>query len=122
MAISVFYYEAEPEGGYSADASLAYYFDADSVTIRKADHPDVAAFLAGGGVIQAYQPPLPPPTVDEMDTANLNRTLTEPGTVTRAMLKTLFNHENRIRALEAKAPITQAQFVAAVKVVMRNGG
>jgi hypothetical protein len=30
----------------------------------------------------------------------------------------LFNHENRIRTLEAKAPITKAQFIAAVKALL----
>ncbi len=30
-------------------------------------------------------------------------------------LTVMFNHENRIRALEAKAPITKAQFITAVK-------
>ena len=63
-----------------------------------------------------------PPDLDAIDTAALNAKLLEPGSVDRAELKTLFNHENRIRVLEAKAPITQAQFVAAIKATMRNGG
>jgi hypothetical protein len=29
-------------------------------------------------------------------------------------LRLVFNHENRIRALESKAPITQPQFIAAI--------
>lgn len=33
-------------------------------------------------------------------------------------LKALFNHENRIRALESKAPITAAQFVTALKALL----
>jgi hypothetical protein len=36
----------------------------------------------------------------------------------RAQLRVLFNHENRIRALEGKQAITQAQFVAAVKALL----
>jgi hypothetical protein len=32
-------------------------------------------------------------------------------------LKTTFNHENRIRALEGKAPITVAQFKTALKAL-----
>jgi hypothetical protein len=31
----------------------------------------------------------------------------------------LFNHENRIRALESKAPITKAQFIAGVKDLLQ---
>jgi hypothetical protein len=30
----------------------------------------------------------------------------------------LFNHENRIRALESKAPITKAQFIAGLKALL----
>lgn len=33
-------------------------------------------------------------------------------------LKALFNHENRVRALESKAPITAAQFRAALKAML----
>lgn len=33
-------------------------------------------------------------------------------------LKVLFNHENRIRVLEAKAAITIAQFVAAIRALL----
>ena len=33
-------------------------------------------------------------------------------------LKVAFNHENRIRALESKAPVTLAQFTAAVKALL----
>jgi hypothetical protein len=32
-------------------------------------------------------------------------------------LKIMFNHENRIRVLETKAPITVAQFIAAIKAM-----
>ena len=63
-----------------------------------------------------------PIDLDAVDTAALNAKLLEPGSLDRAELKTLLNHENRIRALEAKAPITQTQFVSAVKATMRNGG
>ena len=63
-----------------------------------------------------------PLDLSAIDTAVLNAKLTEPGSLDRAELKTLFNHENRLRALEAKAPLTQAQFVMALKATMRNGG
>ena len=78
-----------------------------------------AAFVAES---EANDPATHPPNLDAIDTATLNAKLIEPGSIDRAELKTLFNHENRIRALEAKAPITQAQFVAALKATMRNGG
>ncbi len=35
-----------------------------------------------------------------------------------AAFTVLFNHENRIRTLEAKAPITKAQFIAGVKALL----
>lgn len=40
------------------------------------------------------------------------------GTVYAALAKVLLNHENRIRALEAKAPITMAQFKTGVKALL----
>jgi hypothetical protein len=33
-------------------------------------------------------------------------------------LRLMFNHENRIRALEAKQPITQPQFLAAISALL----
>jgi hypothetical protein len=33
-------------------------------------------------------------------------------------LRLMFNHENRIRALESKAPITQPQFLAAISALL----
>lgn len=65
--------------------------------------------------------PLTPAELDALDTASLNAILLQPGSIDRAELKTLFNHENRIRGLENKAAITLAQFVTAVKALMRNG-
>lgn len=38
--------------------------------------------------------------------------------ITTAVFKILFNHENRLRALEGKAAITAAQFLAALKQLM----
>jgi hypothetical protein len=41
----------------------------------------------------------------------------------RGILKALFNHENRIRALEGKAAITIDQFRTAIKAILGvNGG
>jgi XkdW protein len=40
------------------------------------------------------------------------------GPINQAMMKVLFNHENRIRALEGKAAITAAQFITAIKVLL----
>lgn len=36
----------------------------------------------------------------------------------KTMLRIIFNHENRIRALEAKAPLSQAQFITAVRALI----
>jgi len=40
------------------------------------------------------------------------------GPINQAELKVLFNHENRLRALEAKPAITAAQFIAAIKSLL----
>lgn len=56
--------------------------------------------------------PIPPPTPEEIAAdkeATLDRELVTLG------FKVLFDHENRVRALEGKAPITAAQFRAALK-------
>jgi hypothetical protein len=44
--------------------TVNYHFDADSMTVYPADHPDVVAFVAGGGTIAAYVTPPVPPVVD----------------------------------------------------------
>lgn len=47
------------------DNSLVnYHFDADSMTVYPPDHPDVVAFVEGGGTIAAYITPAAPPVVD----------------------------------------------------------
>lgn len=61
----------------------------------------------------------PPIDFDAVDTAMLNALLLLPGSIDRAELKTLFNHENRIRALEGKGAATQQQFVGALKAAIR---
>lgn len=38
--------------------------------------------------------------------------------IDKVQLKIAFNHENRIRALEGKAAITQQQFLAAIKTLL----
>ena len=40
------------------------------------------------------------------------------GPIDAAVLKVLFNHENRIRAFEGKAAITTAQFITAIKALL----
>lgn len=61
----------------------------------------------------------PPPTLDEIDTATLNDKLLEEGSIDRAELRAIFDHENRVRKLEGKAAITQAQFLTALKTLIR---
>lgn len=112
MTVSVFYYEPIPQGGYPADALLAYYFDANSMTVRKLDHPDVVAFLGAGGAIQPYQPPAPPLTSGEIDQGALNASLAEEGSVFRGFVLVMLDEINllraEIRALKTKAGIAGA--------------
>src|SRR3990167_3521061 len=77
---------------------------ADSASIpndpRNRDRREYEAWCDAGGV------PLPAdqlPTFDE-------RAMTCVDRLDRLQFDVLFNHENRTRALEAKAPITAAQF------------
>lgn len=61
MAVSVFYYEAEPGGGYVSPYPVAYYFDDITMTVLQSDDPLVADFVGGGGTIGAFVPPPSPP-------------------------------------------------------------
>jgi hypothetical protein len=42
----------------------------------------------------------------------------EISSIDGVIIKALFNHENRVRVLEAKAPITAAQFKTALKALL----
>lgn len=112
MTISVFYYEPIPQGGYPSDALLAYYFDANSMTVRKPDHPDVVAFLGAGGTIQPYQAPPAPPTAGAIDQTALNDALAADGSVFRGFVLVVLDEINllraEIRALKTKAGIAGA--------------
>lgn len=63
--------------------------------------------------------PPPPPDYAAIDAATVDRLLLESG-VTRAQLKTLFSHENRIRVLEGKEVITVGQFKTAFWKLIRG--
>lgn len=99
--------------------TVNYHPDTNSVTVIPATDQRVVDFVTGGGVIGPYIPPAPPPPIDQLDTAALNDLLVAPGSVDRAELRALFNHENRIRALEAKQAITLPQFVTALLAFIR---
>lgn len=40
------------------------------------------------------------------------------GPINAAVLKVLFNHESRLRVLEAKPAVTPAQFIAVIKTIL----
>lgn len=66
--------------------------------------------LDAQAVLDAYTPDSP----EEVD-------YVQQGTVdnlNNAILRVMFNHENRIRALEARPAITLAQFRAAIKALL----
>lgn len=63
-------------------------------------------------VVDAYA--VRPKTVEELD-AGKEAALPD---VASAVFKVLFNHENRVRALEGKSNITAAQFRAALKALL----
>lgn len=70
---------------------------------KNPDYREYQSWLDAGGVPDDYVPPPPTDPVDAWDIISF---------------KIAFNHENRIRALEGKAPITAAQFRAAVKAAL----
>lgn len=74
----------------------------------------------GGQYLAQWNLPGSPPT--DTDIANAmagpRPDADVTGSINAAVLKVLFNHENRIRALEAKAAITPAQFVAVIKTLL----
>jgi hypothetical protein len=74
MTISVFYYEAEPGGGYVDPYPVAYYFDANSMTILQSTDQRVVDFVGGGGTIGAYEAPADPlPTPSHLNSGGLAR-------------------------------------------------
>ncbi len=63
--------------------------------------------------------PPPPPDFDATDQATVDRLLLESG-VTRAQIKTLFDHENRIRVLEGRPEVTVEKLKTALWKLIRG--
>ncbi len=63
--------------------------------------------------------PPPPPDFDAIDQATVDRLLLESG-VTRAQIKTLFDHENRIRVLEGLPVVSVEQLKTALWKMIRQ--
>ena len=59
------------------------------------------------------------PDLDAIDAATVDRLLLESG-VTRAEIKTLFDHENRIRVLEGRPEVTVEQLKTAFRALIRS--
>lgn len=73
-----------------------------------------------GPFLAEWNLPGSPPTDAEIATA-----MTSPrpdadvtGPINAAVLKVLFNHESRLRVLEARPAITPAQFITAIKALL----
>lgn len=64
---------------------------------------ELDAYMRAGGTVANYAAPPAMDTVDLMD---------------MVQLRIMFNHENRIRALEGKAAITIAQFKTAIRTLL----
>lgn len=74
MTVSVFYYEAEPGGGYVDPFPVAYYFDANTMTVLPSTDQRVVDFVGNGGTIGAYEaPPNPAPTPAHLNNGGLAR-------------------------------------------------
>jgi hypothetical protein len=60
MAVSAFYYEPDPGGGYVDPFPVAYYFDEHSMTVLQSTDQRVVDFVGNGGTIEPYEVPAPP--------------------------------------------------------------
>jgi hypothetical protein len=81
-----------------------YHFDADSMTFYPADHPDVVAFVAGGGTIHAYITPATPEPVP-------------PSVPTLVCLANLMIDDGDVQLVEAGATGLAFAFAAAPNVI-----
>lgn len=92
---------------YSLTNDTSVIRDADGACIpsdnKNADWRDYQAWLALGNTPTPYVAPPPLDSLSAWDVISA---------------KVLFNHENRIRTLEAKSAITAAQFRTAVKALI----
>jgi hypothetical protein len=104
-----------------ARRTVNLWLDADSVRPGLAlDDPEVVQFQGGGGIIEPYEVPVPPPTLDQIDTKLLNEALAAEGSVVRAIAELMLIEVNKLRADHARPPYTKLQFVAALKAQMRT--
>jgi chitodextrinase len=55
--------------------------------------------------------------INSFDAAAADQADRDAADLTRQLGKVMFNHENRIRALEGKAAVTAAQFMTAVRAL-----
>lgn len=70
-----------------------------------------------GPYLKEWRSQQPQPTKVQLDTAPAY--VPDPlSRVDVVLITVAFNHENRIRALESKAPVTLAQFKSAVKALL----
>jgi hypothetical protein len=87
MTVSVFYYEAAPEGGYVEPFAVAYYFDPSSMTVLQSDDPLAVEFVGNGGTIEPYEAPAEPsPQAPHLNGGGLARFT---GTVPATMLENI---------------------------------
>lgn len=106
-----------------ARSTINLWIDADSVRPGlPIDDPEVTEFVTGGGIIEPYEVPSLPPTLDQIDTKALNAILVEDGSILRAVIAVLRSEINIVRAavVPALPPRTVAQVTAALKAQMRT--
>ncbi len=103
-----------------ADTHVAEHVDrypgAFVVSSSVGDYRDFLVDMANKSVTVV---PHPPPDFDAIDQATVDRLLLESG-VTRAQIKTLFDHENRIRVLEGRSEVTVEQLKTALRKLIRG--
>lgn len=95
------------------------FVDADSVRPGLAiDGPEVVDFIKGGGGIEPYEPPAPPPTLDQIDLRALNEALAAEGSVVRAIAEIQFGMIKG--TIPVQPSLTKSAYIALLKARMRT--
>lgn len=116
-----------PTSGGSLDTVLIHAPIEDAERHIRAGYPSLVPLLEAGRLVIVEGDRLPEPTPEEIEASEGIKAarvaaaqaeaaaIAEHEDLLRKILTVFLDHENRIRALENKAPVTRAQLVARVR-------